>query len=58
VRSARNWYPTWFVDGHEVVAVTTAESKQDVVEVLGARPVVADAHDPDAVDRVVGDVEP
>jgi nucleoside-diphosphate-sugar epimerase len=33
-------------------------SKQDGLQALGARPVVADALDPDAVARVVGEAEP
>ena len=35
--------------GHEVVGMTRSASKQDLVRSLGARPVVADALDPDAV---------
>ena len=45
-------------DGHEVVAMTRTASKQDGLQALGARPVVADALDPDAVARVVGEAEP
>lgn len=44
--------------GHEVVAMTRTASKQDGLRALGARPVVADALDPDAVARVVGEAEP
>ena len=44
--------------GHEVVAMTKTASKQDGLRALGARPVVADALDPDAVARVVGEAEP
>ena len=35
-----------------------AESKQDLLRELGARPVVADALDPDAVARAVAEAEP
>jgi 2-alkyl-3-oxoalkanoate reductase len=44
--------------GHEVVGMTRTASKRDGLRVLGARPVVADALDPDAVARVVGEAEP
>jgi nucleoside-diphosphate-sugar epimerase len=44
--------------GHEVVAMTRTPSKQDGLRALGARPVVADALDPDAVASVVGEAEP
>ena len=44
--------------GHDVVAMTKTPSKQDRLRALGARPVVADALDPDAVAAVVGEAEP
>ena len=44
--------------GHEVVGMTRTASKQEGLRALGARPVVADALDPDAVTRVVGEAEP
>jgi 2-alkyl-3-oxoalkanoate reductase len=44
--------------GHEVVAMTRTASKQDGLRALGARPVVADALDPDAVAGVVSEAEP
>jgi nucleoside-diphosphate-sugar epimerase len=44
--------------GHEVVGMTRSESKQDLLRDLGARPVVADALDPDAVARAVAEAEP
>jgi nucleoside-diphosphate-sugar epimerase len=44
--------------GHEVVAMTRTESKQDGLRDLGAQPVVADALDRDAVARVVGEAQP
>jgi nucleoside-diphosphate-sugar epimerase len=44
--------------GHQVVAMTRTASKQDGLRALGARPVVADALDADAVTRAVGEAEP
>ena len=44
--------------GHEVVAMTKTPAKQDRLRDLGARPVVADALDPDAVAAVVGEAQP
>ena len=44
--------------GHEVTGMTRSESKQDSLRELGARPVVADALDPDAVARAVAEAEP
>jgi nucleoside-diphosphate-sugar epimerase len=44
--------------GHEVVGMTRTASKQDGVRALGARPVVADALDPDAVAEAVASAEP
>jgi nucleoside-diphosphate-sugar epimerase len=44
--------------GHEVVGMTRSVSKQDLVRSLGARPVVADALDPDAVAQAVASAEP
>jgi nucleoside-diphosphate-sugar epimerase len=44
--------------GHEVVGMTRSASKQDLVRSLGARPVVADALDPDAVAEAVASAEP
>jgi nucleoside-diphosphate-sugar epimerase len=44
--------------GHEVVGMTRSESKQGLLRDLGARPVVADALDPDAVARAVAEAEP
>jgi nucleoside-diphosphate-sugar epimerase len=44
--------------GHEVTGMTRSESKQDLLRDLGARPVVADALDPDAVARAVAEAEP
>ena len=50
--------PELVAAGHEVVAMTRTASKQDGLRELGARPVIADALDPDAVARVVGEAEP
>jgi nucleoside-diphosphate-sugar epimerase len=44
--------------GHEVTGMTRSESKRELVSELGARPVVADALDPDGVARAVAEAEP
>ena len=44
--------------GHEVVGMTRSASKQDLLRSLGARPVVADALDPDAVAEAVASAAP
>jgi nucleoside-diphosphate-sugar epimerase len=44
--------------GHEVSGMTRTESKQDLLRDLGARPVVADALDPDAVARAMAEADP
>jgi nucleoside-diphosphate-sugar epimerase len=44
--------------GHEVTGMTRSESKQDLLREFGARPVVADALDPDGVARAVAEAEP
>jgi nucleoside-diphosphate-sugar epimerase len=44
--------------GHEVVGMTRSASKQALVRSLGARPVIADALDPDAVAQAVAAAEP
>jgi 2-alkyl-3-oxoalkanoate reductase len=44
--------------GHEVVGMTRSAAKQDLVRSLGARPVVADALDADAVAQAVASAEP
>jgi nucleoside-diphosphate-sugar epimerase len=54
----RNLVPQLVARGHEVVGMTRSASKQDLVRSLGARPVVADALDPDAVARAVASAEP
>src|SRR6476469_4488794 len=50
--------PQLVARGHEVVGMTRSAPKQDLVRSLGARPVVADALDPDAVARAVVSAEP
>ena len=50
--------PQLVARGHEVAGMTRSASKQDLVRSLGARPVVADALDPDAVAHAVAAAEP
>jgi nucleoside-diphosphate-sugar epimerase len=50
--------PQLVARGHEVVGMTKSASKQDQLRNLGARPVVADALDPDAVAQAVASAEP
>jgi 2-alkyl-3-oxoalkanoate reductase len=50
--------PQLVARGHEVVGTTRSPSKQDLVRGLGARPVVLDALDPDAVAQAVASAEP
>jgi 2-alkyl-3-oxoalkanoate reductase len=50
--------PQLVARGHEVVGMTRSASKQDLVRSLGARPVVADALDADAVAEAVASAEP
>lgn len=54
----RELVPLLVARGHEVVGMTRTASKQDALRALGARPVVADALDPDAVARAVASAEP
>ena len=54
----RQLVPQLVAKGHEVVGMTRSTSKQDLVRRLGARPVVADALDPDAVAQAVASAEP
>src|ERR671917_2705513 len=54
----RQLVPQLVARGHEVVGMTRTASKQDLLRGLGARPVVADALDPDAVTRAVASAEP
>jgi nucleoside-diphosphate-sugar epimerase len=50
--------PQLVTRGHEVVGMTRTTSKQGLLRSLGARPVVADALDPDAVAQAVASAEP
>jgi nucleoside-diphosphate-sugar epimerase len=50
--------PQLVARGHQVVGMTRAAAKQDLIRSLGARPVVADALDADAVARAVASAEP
>lgn len=50
--------PQLVAGGHEVVGMTRTASKQDLLRSLGARPVVVDALDPDAVARAVASAQP
>ena len=54
----RELVPRLVARGHEVVGMTRTPLKQDLVRSLGARPVVADALDADAVAQVVASAEP
>jgi nucleoside-diphosphate-sugar epimerase len=50
--------PQLVAGGHEVAGMTRTPSKKGLLRSLGARPVVADALDPDAVARAVAEAEP
>jgi nucleoside-diphosphate-sugar epimerase len=50
--------PQLVARGHEVVGMTRSPEKQDLVRSLGARPVVADALDPETVAQAVAEAEP
>jgi nucleoside-diphosphate-sugar epimerase len=50
--------PQLVARGHEVIGMTQTPSRQDLLRVHGARPVVADALDADAVARAVAEAEP
>lgn len=54
----RHLVPQLAARGHDVVGMTRSPSKQEALARLGARPVVADALDPDAVGRAVAAAEP
>jgi nucleoside-diphosphate-sugar epimerase len=54
----RELVPRLVARGHEVVGMTRSASKQDGLRALGARPVVVDALDPDAVAQAVASAEP
>ena len=50
--------PQLVARGHNVVGMTRSESKQGLLRGLGARPIVADALNPDAVAQAVESAEP
>jgi 2-alkyl-3-oxoalkanoate reductase len=50
--------PQLVAAGHEVIGMARSPARIDAVRALGARPVVADALDPDAVGRAVAETEP
>jgi nucleoside-diphosphate-sugar epimerase len=54
----RQLVPQLVARGHEVVGMTRSAAKQDLLRSLGARPVVADALDPDSVAQAVASAEP
>ncbi len=54
----RQLVPQLVARGHEVVGMTRSASKQGLLHDLGARAVVADALDPDAVAHAVASAEP
>jgi nucleoside-diphosphate-sugar epimerase len=54
----RELVPQLVARGHEVAGMTRSASKRDLLRSLGARPVVADALDPDAVAEAVASAEP
>ena len=54
----RQLVPRLVAAGHDVVAMTRSEAKQAMLYDLGARPVVADALDPDQVAAAIGTAQP
>jgi 2-alkyl-3-oxoalkanoate reductase len=50
--------PLLVANGHDVVGMTRTDAKRDQLRSIGAKPVVADALDADAVGRAVGEAEP
>jgi nucleoside-diphosphate-sugar epimerase len=54
----RELVPELVTRGHEVVGMTRTASKQDGLRAVGARAVVADALDPDAVAQAVASAQP
>jgi nucleoside-diphosphate-sugar epimerase len=53
-----NLVPQLVAAGHDVIGMTRSPDRTDRLRALGARPVVADALDADAVARVVAETEP
>ena len=54
----RQLVPQLVARGHAVVGMTRSQSKEGLVRGLGARPLVADALEPDAVAQAVASAEP
>jgi len=54
----RELLPRLVANGHDVSGLTRSATKGEAISRLGAKPVVADALDPDAIARAVGAVEP
>jgi nucleoside-diphosphate-sugar epimerase len=54
----RQLAPQLAAAGHDVIGMTRSPAKTDMLRALGARPVVADALDPEAVARAVAVAEP
>jgi len=54
----RTLVPQLVARGHDVTGMTRSAARQDLLRSLGARPVVADALDPDAVAQAVASAEP
>jgi 2-alkyl-3-oxoalkanoate reductase len=50
--------PMLVARGHQVTGMTRTPAKADLIRSLGARPVVADALDPEAVAQAVAEAEP
>jgi nucleoside-diphosphate-sugar epimerase len=50
--------PALVARGHDVVGMTRSPAKREALRALGARPVVADALDPDAVAQAVAEAAP
>jgi nucleoside-diphosphate-sugar epimerase len=54
----RRLVPLLVQNGHEVTGMTRTPRKRELLERLGARPVVTDALDPDAVGAAISEAEP
>ncbi len=54
----RSLVPLLVKGGHSVVGMTRSNTKRKLLERMGARPVVADALDPDAVGRAISEASP
>ncbi|HLI59315.1 MAG TPA: NAD(P)-dependent oxidoreductase [Solirubrobacteraceae bacterium] len=54
----RQLVPMLVARGHEVTGMTRSPAKRDLVREMGARPVIADALDPEAVAQAVAAAEP